>query len=123
MFFIFYIVYKLFCIRILINKGEYKNKPICSSMVIFISVLFYVTFACGGVANAVILLGSFIVYFALLLIIKNFKLSKYLAAFNIINIIEWFTIFIPTYIMYFNNMVFFSPSDYELYFILWKIYG
>ena len=113
----------MFCVRILVHKGEYKNKPICSSMVIFIPVLFYVTLAFGGAVNIVVVLGSFTVYFALLLIIKIFQLNKYLAAFSIINIIEWFTIFIPTYIMYFKNMSLFTPSDYELYFILWKIYG
>ena len=115
-------MYKLLCMCILIHKGEYESKPICSGMVIFISGLFYFTFSYGGITNIAVLLGSLIVYF-ICLSINDFKSNKWLTILTIINIIEWFTVFIPTYIMYFNNMVFFAPSDYEIYFLLWKIYG
>lgn len=121
MFIIIYIIYKVVCFYNMIKHDLFSDRPVMSFLMLTVPCLFYISFAYGGLLPIAVLFGSLILYGVCFLLVIN--KSEALSKIIMINTIEWFTVCIPSYAMYLDNMVFFAPSDYELYFLGWKIFG
>lgn len=119
---ILYLFYRIVCIYIIYKCYGKKFNRDCVKTICITAlppVLFWGSFFMG-LAKLLLLLFwiSGFIYIFTIIKCKN-KAIKILSA---VNIIEWATVYVPTFMNYFNRPVF-TLGDCHIYFLFWKIYG
>lgn len=117
-----YLFYRIVCVYMIYKcYGKKFNSDCIKSICITAlpSVLFWGSFFIQ-LSNLLLLLFGLSVFIYIFTIIKcKYKVIKILSA---VNIIEWATVCVPTFMNYFNRPMFTLGASH-IYFLFWKIYG